>query len=105
MDPQLQALVAIHPLGKEVLLGHKLRQLIPGNGVRWCWPVCLNQARDAYFVQHEDYSEYPHPVPLNHLKVGLGEREPHEPIILLLQQHGQNVAPFLTRPAPAPAPL
>jgi hypothetical protein len=50
MDPQLQALVAIHPLGRDVFLGQKLRQLIPGNGVRWCWPVRQNQARDGYIV-------------------------------------------------------
>jgi hypothetical protein len=105
MDPQLQALVAVHPLGKSVLIGHKLRQLIPGAGLRWCWPVRLDATGDIFYVQHEDYSEFPYPVPLNYLVIGLGELEPTNPLILL-QQVGQNVGPFLIRPAPpAPAPL
>jgi hypothetical protein len=105
MDPQSQALVAIHPQGRNVLLGHKLRQLIPGGGVRWCWPIRFDQAANGYIVQLEDYSEYPHPVPLNYLGVGLGERDATDPLILLLQSKGQNVAPFLSRQAPVPPPI
>lgn len=98
MDPQLHTLVAGHPLGKNVLIGHKLRQLIPGRGLRWCWPV------SDFIVQHEDYSEFPQPVPFNYLGVGLGEREADDSLILLLQEKGLNVAPFISRPAPAPVP-
>lgn len=97
--------MAIHPQGRDVLIGHKLRQIIPGRGVKWCWPVRQDQNRTGYIVQHEDYSEYPFPVPFNYLGVGLGEREPTDPLILLLQQKGQDVAPFLIRQAPAPTPL
>jgi hypothetical protein len=56
-------------------------------------------------VQLEDYSEYPYPVLFNYLGIGLREREEDKPLILLLQEHGQNVTPFLKRAAPAPAPL
>jgi hypothetical protein len=73
MDPQL---VAIHPHGKHCLIGHKLRQLISGRGLRWCWPVALDQTENAFTVEFEDYSRYPHPVPFDYLGVGLGEEKP-----------------------------
>jgi hypothetical protein len=106
MDPQLQALVAIQPLGNDVLLGHKLRQLLPGGEVRWCWPVRFDQlSSNWYLVQQEDYNEYPHPIPFNYLGVGLAERGASDPLIQLLKAKGQDVTPFLSRPAPAAAPI
>lgn len=68
--------------------------------------MLFDQTTDSFTVQHEDYSQYPHPVPLNCLGVGIGERDLTDPLILLLQSKGQNVAPFLTTPAAqAPPPL
>lgn len=61
MDPQLQALVAIHPNGISAQLEHKLRQLMPGRGIRWCWPVRLDATSTAFFVQLEGYNEDPNP--------------------------------------------
>jgi hypothetical protein len=104
MDPQLRALVAVHPQGKRALLGLKLRQVLPDGSVRWCWPVRLDATGQAFHVQHEDYSEFPHPVPFGYLGIGLRERDPDDPLILLLQAEGQNVTPFL-KAASAPTPL
>jgi hypothetical protein len=104
MDPQLRALVAVHPQGMLALIGHKLRQLIPGRGLRWCWPGRLDQIGQAYIVQLEDWSEDPNPILFQHLGVGLRERESHEPLIRMLQANGQDVSPFLIRPAPALVP-
>lgn len=91
MDPQLRALVAVHPQGKRVLLGQKLKQVLPDGSLRWCWSVRLDATEQAFYVQHEDYSEFPHPVPFGYLGIGLREREPDDPMILLLQAEGQNI--------------
>jgi hypothetical protein len=61
-----------NPLGKDVILGHKLRQILPDGGMRWYWPVRRDHTGNAYIVQHEDYSEYPHAVPFNYLTIELG---------------------------------
>jgi hypothetical protein len=105
MDTQLRALVAVHPQGKDVLIGKKLKQLTPDGRLQWCWPVKRDNTGNAFYVQLEDHSEYPFPVPFDYLEIGIGEREADDPLILLLQAQGQNVTPFLSRPASAPAPL
>jgi hypothetical protein len=96
----------VHPQGKEVLIGKKLRQLTPDGRLQWCWPVGLDNTGNGFYVQLEDYSEYPHPVPFNYLGIEIREREADDPLILLLLSKGQNVTPFLsTRAATAPALL
>jgi hypothetical protein len=107
MDPQLQTLVATHPDGMRVLLGHKLRQLIPGNGLRWCWPVRLDQTGNAFFVQHEDYSNIRSQFPSTSWESDWGRESLMIPSSSCCK--GLNVALFLIRPplnpAPAPAPI
>jgi hypothetical protein len=82
MDRQLRALVAIHPQGKQVLIGHKLRQLLPNGRIQLCWPVRLDNTGNGFYVQLEDFSEYPYPVPFNYLGVGHRERDPDDPLII-----------------------
>jgi hypothetical protein len=52
--------------------------------------VRLDQTGQAYIVQLEDWSEDPNPVLFQHLGVGLGEREPHEPLIRMLRLMGKT---------------
>jgi hypothetical protein len=89
MEPQLQTLVS-GPEGLQVLIGHKLQQHLHGHPKPfWCWPSGLdNIGIKAYLVQDEHYRDAPFPVPPEQLAIGFGERDPTDPLILLLKQKG-----------------
>lgn len=104
MDPQLVTLVQ-GPEGMQVLIGHKLKHHLPGHpNPFWCWPSALDETGKAYWVQDEFYRDGPFPVPLEQLSIGIGERDPTDPLIVLLKKKGMDVSPFL-KPVVQPTPL
>jgi hypothetical protein len=58
-------------------------------------PLGLDNTGKAFLLQDELYRDAPFSVPPKQLVIGIGEREPNDPLILLLKQKGMDVAPFL----------
>jgi hypothetical protein len=104
MDPQLVTLLS-GPDGYQALIGMKLQHHVPDlQPLFWCWSTSLDDTGKAFWVQDEQFRDSPYAVPLEQLAVGIGERDPHEPLIQLMRRRGLDVSPFL-KPMVAPEPL
>jgi hypothetical protein len=104
MDHQLVTLVS-GPDGMQALIGQKLQHHIPGQARSvWCWPTSVDGTGKAFWVQDEKYRDSPFAVPLDQLAIGLRERDPTDPLILLLKSKGLDVSAFL-KPVVVPEPL